>query len=62
MLSVRTSTCEGLVNWADVDPRGRRFAVRLGDKPDDGHFCVELLGPRISELTCLVIPASPLQK
>lgn len=60
--TVLTSTCERLVNGADVDPRCRRFAVRFGDQPDDSHFCVQLLGPGLCELTCPDIPASPLQE
>lgn len=61
-MCVPTSTREGLVDGAEVDPRGWRFAIGFGDQPHDGHFCVELLGPGLCELTCLAIPASPLHE
>lgn len=57
-----TSTREDLVDGADINPAGGGLAVGCRDQPEDGHFCVELLGPGLSELTCLTIPASPLQE
>lgn len=57
-----TSTREDLVDGADINPAGGGLAVGCRDQPNDGHFCVELLGPGLSELTCLTIPASPLQE
>lgn len=57
-----TGTCDGLVDRADVDPRGRGFSVGFWDQPDDGHFRVELLGPGLNQLSSLAIPARSLQE
>ena len=57
-----TSTRQGLVDGADVDARGRSLAVGNRHQPEDGHFCVELLWPRLSDQPSLGVPAGSLQE
>lgn len=61
-MCVLTGPCEGLIDGADVDPRGGGFAVGFGDQPDQNHLCVELLGPAFSDLTRFTIPTSALHE
>lgn len=60
LLCALTGSCDGLVDGADVDPGGRRLSVGFRDQPDHSHFCVELLGPGLNQLSALAIPARPL--
>lgn len=62
LLCAPTGTCDGLVDGADVDPRGRGLSVGFWDQPDDGHFRVELLGPGLNQLSSLAIPACALHE
>lgn len=61
-LCALTGTCDGLVDGTDVDAGGRGLSVGFRDQPDDSHFCVELLGPGLNQLSALAIPACSLQE
>lgn len=62
LLCALTGTCDGLVDGTDVDTGGRGLSVGFWDQPDDSHFCVELLGPGLNQLSALAIPACSLHE